>query len=521
MLVSSLLAATDPRRQSPFDRAFGKDMPGPSLGELVATFAEVDTPETTALLRVIAVMSNDEMAALRARRAASVRRHKLPRWLRYLTPIRVRRVMEMTHILGDGDNIFVEFVTEAGEHMTVTVYVDHNVGTLIKDSFVVPESMGSMLAFFEGEADEDTEFRDLDPATARARITEAGETAAMTYPPFESDTWPACRAFVEWVVRELPDGGQSYVRPVWDENDRRRLVKAFLSSEHASGLDDEDTELLDPLLWFGCDYGPGDPLRWSPVAVEMFLADWLPRKVIADADYLSRAPDLLRSFVTFSHQEKGIRPSLTEETVDAIDRWEPVFLELLEKGPVPSVPGFPFDTDNTSFEELMLQSLAEEVGGDHVLATLDDEPLPDEPFDWTGIPTDVKPEVEAVLELCDRYCDDHLDVEYRTACRRLLARITRGDADVFRRRARPETAAAAICWVIGTANHHFGGTVYVKDMLAWFGLSGSVSQRAVTLLRAGGFDTDDFQFRSWLGSPDLIVSKRRATIIKNRDRYSN
>ncbi|HZD22884.1 MAG TPA: DUF6398 domain-containing protein [Acidimicrobiia bacterium] len=520
-MVSTLLAVTDPRGQDPFEMASGKEVDGPSIGRLVTTFADVDIPETTALLSVIATMSDDEMAARRARRAAALRRHKLPDWLRNLTPIEVGRVMEMTHVLGDGDNIFVEFVTGSGETMTVVVYIDHNLGTLIKDAFVVPEPLDSLFALYGQEADEDTRFNDLDPATAQARIHQAGEMAAITYPPFESDTWPACRAFVEWVVREMPEGGRGYVRPEWDEDDRRRLSKRFLSSPYARSLNDDDADLFDSLLWFGCDYGPGDPLRWSPVAVEMFLVDWLPRKVIADAEFLGRAPDLLRAYVAFCHEEKGIRPIHTEETLEAIDRWEPVFRAKIETSPLASFPGLLADGDFPSFEEVMLESLAEEVGGDDVLAALDDKPLPDEPFDWTDIPTDVKPKVEAVLELCDRYCDTHLDVEYRTACRRLLARIVRGDPEVFRRRGRSDTAAAAVCWAIGKANRLFdSGTISVKDMMASFGLSGSVSQRTMTLLQAGGFDGDRFKFHSRLGTPDLIVSSRRAKIIRDRDQYS-
>jgi hypothetical protein len=57
-------------------------------------------------------------------------------------------------------------------------------------------------------------------------------------------------------------------------------------------------------------------------------------------------------------------------------------------------------------------------------------------------------------------------------------------------------------------------------MMASFGLSGSVSQRTMTLLQAGGFDGDRFKFHSRLGTPDLIVSSRRAKIIRDRDQYS-
>ncbi len=42
-------------------------------------------------------------------------------------------------------------------------------------------------------------------------------------------------------------------------------------------------------------YATGDPWRWSPVTVEMLLADWFPRKVIAEPAYLAKLPDLVRS----------------------------------------------------------------------------------------------------------------------------------------------------------------------------------------------------------------------------------
>ena len=39
--------------------------------------------------------------------------------------------------------------------------------------------------------------------------------------------------------------------------------------------------MLSSLLWFGSGYGPGDPLRWSPTAVEILMLDWIPRKILA------------------------------------------------------------------------------------------------------------------------------------------------------------------------------------------------------------------------------------------------
>ncbi len=118
--------------------------------------------------------------------------------------------------------------------------------------------------------------------------------------------------------------------------------------------------------------------------------------------------------------------------------------------------------------------------------------LPDEDFDWSSIAEDIHGKVAEVLELTDACCDELLDVEYRTACRRLLARAAAGDPAVFRRRASSATAAAAICWIVGKDNdlfHPAGGGMLVKDLIAHFGLAQSgVSQRAETLMKAAGFD---------------------------------
>lgn len=86
------------------------------------------------------------------------------------------------------------------------------------------------------------------------RITDAIAAAAMMYPPLESETWPASRAFVEWVVRRLPEGGVGHVRPEWSEADREELTDRFFGSPFGRGHDTQDRELIDSILWFGCDY---------------------------------------------------------------------------------------------------------------------------------------------------------------------------------------------------------------------------------------------------------------------------
>ncbi|HVE63022.1 MAG TPA: DUF6398 domain-containing protein [Mycobacteriales bacterium] len=541
-LVSALLAALDPPRRSPFEREPEPDTP--SREELIQTCLEVDLPETSALLAVTAGLAGDEMLRRRVHREITTRTHALPRWLADLhRAAPAPRVVEVVHVLGDGDNIMVGVRLPGGPELTAVVYVDHNMGTLVKDAFVVPEPVDDLVERMLTVADDpDTQARDIDPAAARARITEAIELGAISFPPFESDTWPACRPLVEWATAMLPAGGTGYQRPNWDDDARAALIERFLAAPSGAGFDDADHRgLLDSLLWFGTDYGPGDPLRWSPVAVEILLGDWIPRKIVAEVPFLVKAPDLLRAFIRFSHHERGIRPELTTRTLGAVDECEPEYQRLIRsprpqgpaallaamgvpgmEGPWPS-PGALPDDGPDQYHEIMLDTLRRAVGGEDILEELDSEPLPDEAFAWDAIQADVHDRVAEVLGLVDQCCDELLDVEYRTACRRLLARAAAADPEIFRRRSRAATAAAAICWVIGKANKLFepDGKPYllVKDLVGHFGIGqSSVSQRSEPFLRAVGVDPHQYGAMN-LRSPDYLTSTRRARIIALRDRY--
>ena len=183
------------------------------------------------------------------------------------------------------------------------------------------------------------------------------------------------------------------------------------------------------------------------------------------------------------------------------------------------MPFGPEESEN--FDHSMLDWLALDVGDPIQLDQLDDDPLPDEPFRWDGISDDVTARVHEVLAFIDRCCEEMLDLEYRTACRRVLARVASREPDVFRRKGRAETAAAALVWIVGKANDLFEqrtGGMQVRDLMSHFGLGqSSVAQRAATMLRAGGFNDDTYIVR--LESPDYLVAARRRRIIKMRDKY--
>jgi hypothetical protein len=540
-LAGSLLAALEPQPADPFA---GRSEPpaGPSREQLVQSFLDVRLPEISALLATFAELTDDEVERRRIRRELADRPHKPPRWLRRLAPPRVERALEMSHVLGDGDNVMLDVRTGNDDPLTVLVYIDHNLGTLVKDAFVVDEPLAALEGRFRDlSADEpDTTFRPLDLADARARVDDAIELAASTYPPLETDTWPACRPLVRWVLRHLPDGGTGYERPNWPEDDRDRLVDRFLASPHAPAPPHDDAgDLAHVMVWFACDYGPGDPLRWSPVSAEILLTDFLARKAVFPDATLRRGPAVLEAFVRFAHADRGIRPELTAQTLDSIERHTPEFLRqiggggqtglgallrdlLPDRGLDEEGVGFTFDADGrpVPIATRMRELLVEQVGDERTLEELDVTPLPAEPLQLERVPDDVRARAARIAELIDAGCEELLDVEHRTACRRLLVDVAAADPRILRRRGRDDTAAAAVVWMVAKANgslEPYHGGLTSKRLLRWFGVTGSVSQRAETMLRALGVPRrSDGDLR--LGTPRYLVASARARIVERRDR---
>ena len=529
--VGMLMTLVD-KREYGFGKRDGE--PPYALDQLVEMFLDTWRIETSALLAVIVELAADATIDPGPIRLELARRNdRLPVWLRHLADAEVHTVEELVHVLGDGDNIHLGVRFAGGEELTVVVYIDHNMGTIVKDAFIVPAPITEVADVYVRHApDPDTELRPLDPADARERITDAVWHGSIVVPPIETETWPVSRPIVEWLTRLLPGGGRGYERPEWSDEDRAALIEQFVSSPFGQAFDDDDDRaLIDSLVWFGADYGPGDPLRWSPVSVEIVLVDWFPRKIVDDVERLARLPDVLRAFIRYCHAERGIREALTAETLEAVDTWEPEYRELIASDRPQGVDALyaamaELEPDSApARRERMLAELRHAAGGQAALLALDDAPLPDEPFDWSVVPDAVRERTTAILEQVDEASVELFDVEHRTAARRLLARAIAGDADrALHSQAKLPNTAAAVVWTVAQDNDSFtkyssfGDGPQVKDLLDRFGI-GSVSQRAAGIMSAAGFEPTTAVDGIRLGVPELLVSRRRRELIQLRARY--
>lgn len=336
-LASSLLTVVDPREAVPFQPEDAD--PQPDRHELLDALAGDDGLEATALLAAVAGLATDQVERRRLERAVARRDHQLPAWLGGLARARASGVAQLTHVLGDSDVVLLGARLPTGEELAAVICIDHNVGTAVTDGLIRPGPIDDALRqLIEIDDDLDAAVTPLAPADAKVRVIDAIATGAITYPRFETETWPACRPLVEWMASRLPDGGQAYQRPEWSEADCEALTERFFASALGRSLDDADhRSLFDAILWFACDYGPGDPLRWSPAAVEILLNGWIPRKIAAGPRYLSKAPAVLRAFIRFCHAERAVPAHLTARTVKAVDAAEPDYQRTI-RTPRPQGP---------------------------------------------------------------------------------------------------------------------------------------------------------------------------------------
>lgn len=503
-----------------FDTTWPRPNPGPQVGlsNLLDSFIEVERPETTALLRALAQLLPDEMARRRINAELQNRRHPLPTWLEQLAQVEVFGTRLIQHVLDDGDNFLIGLAGPGGFDLTIVAYVDHNMGTIVKDCFVVPEPLDDVESRYQAlmHAEPHMTHSPVDAADARARIEPAIAEARGMLAPIETEHWPACKPLLEWALRLMPYGGAGYERPRWTQEERAALSQRFWASSWGRSLTTGEVHrLLDIILEFSCDHSwRRDPLRWSPVTVEVFwdvvdLPD--PTGVVTLA-----LGELLDAWIRFSHHERAIPADLTEQTVAAISRWAPV--SPLLSGDMP----WPADLDDDyalkigSWAE---RSIVEAIGSVEVLAQMSLEPLAREEFSWEGIDEAIRPRVSSVLALLDQGLSQLPNPEYVTAGRRLLARVAAGEAKVFSHpRQKDEISAGTIGWLVAKANHLIPyGAMSSQDFMALFGLKTPSSQRAEVFLAAAGVHRD------WgsggLGSADYLVSDRRRALREYGERH--
>jgi len=298
----------------------------PALDGLVESFIGVPIPETTALLAVLAeILIYEDTLRGQCRREVAARGDDLPAWLTGLSDLTIERVVRMTHVLGDGDELLIGSRLSDGQPLTCAVFVDHNYYSFITDAFFVPTTVDELVDLASRSNDDpDTTFVEMSLADARTWI-EHGIDFDDHFHIEDTDTWPACRPLVLWLASLMPEGGAEYepAQSSWPET--QALLDKFFASLMGQPFADPDHRTL---LSACIDENNGDALRWSEARLHMNL-DW-PfgfTEYHGSTQAALAVPDLLRAYIPFAHAQSGIRDQLTAEALAAIDAAEPGYRE--------------------------------------------------------------------------------------------------------------------------------------------------------------------------------------------------
>lgn len=294
---------------------------------LVRRLATFDDPATAVALASIAELEDGELGVLSAELlASSAPVASVPRWVEQIGESEVVAAAVMSEaVFDDARTVLLESRHPDGETMAVGVLIDRNLGGLAKDVLLaesIEQVAGAMGRHSAGEGAE-LALEQVEPGVAAGLIRAAIARTDMTWdPPVDEDFWSG-RALALLRVEQTPGVVEPPEPTELSGEERDRLREEFLSSpegrEFAS--DGEEAWVASLAINFCAGYTGGDPLRWSPVVVELFMTDWVPRKVLATPELLDRLPAALDAWVRFAAYRRGIPQWAAEETRESIVKW--------------------------------------------------------------------------------------------------------------------------------------------------------------------------------------------------------
>ena len=231
---------------------------------------------------------------------------------------------------GDQQGYYLRFrYPGRATHLLIALY-DENLGGIIKDAFAGEVARGSDPRR-SAESQADVTVSDVDAGLAAGRIADALATGDVFIDNDWSPEFRETRALLAARLTLLPPAPPLAPEPEpLDDEARAALVEEFLASPHAPAVG-EARSIVYRCLEARCDYGDGDPLRWSPIGVELFMLDYLPRKALLKAAEVGALPEVLTAWVRFALSKRGLAEHLVVETEDAVRDLAPEYLEAVRE----------------------------------------------------------------------------------------------------------------------------------------------------------------------------------------------
>lgn len=313
----------------------GDDSPAGAFTEaLIRRAQELGTPDAMAVLAAVAAVAPSR-AATRARTAAAALEQAgvpAPEWAAVAGSAVPTEAWIGTDVYGDQEIVIVGFAYPglAGDPgHSICVLVDHTEGGVARDAYPAAPLDQTLARWREAEADGIS----LRPATlpeVAARLADAllatdfgapdSSAEAQAGPDAERRSLVEMRALLTTRLAALPPAAAVGVEEL-DADGRDWLVAEFLGSPEAAGLLSEPAAVTvcHSLIAYRCDYGDGDPLRWSPTLAGLCLLDHFPVRVGLDAPDVALVPDVLAAWVAFAARRRHLPEAALARILDVVD----------------------------------------------------------------------------------------------------------------------------------------------------------------------------------------------------------
>ncbi|HYT40492.1 MAG TPA: hypothetical protein VEN99_13310 [Acidimicrobiia bacterium] len=303
---------------------------------LIRHAADLGTPEGMAVLAALASVGPTRVAT-RARTAAAALEQAgiaAPAWSGAAGTAVPTEAWIGSDVYGDQEIVIVGFAYPRELHQpppghpaladdpghSICVLVDHTERGVAKDAYPAAPLPQTLARWREAEGD-GIGLRPASLPEVAARLADAllatdfaGDRAA------EGRTLAEMRALLASRLNTMPPAAAIGVEEL-DSDGREWLVAEFLGAPEAAGLLSEPAAVTvcHSLIAYRCDYGDGDPLRWSPTLAGLCLLDHFPVKVSLDEPDVPLVPDVLAAWVGFAARRRHLPEPALARILDVID----------------------------------------------------------------------------------------------------------------------------------------------------------------------------------------------------------
>ncbi|WP_165950319.1 hypothetical protein [Actinomadura sp. GC306] len=313
------------------------------IGEALVDYAHAaGTPAALALLTGMAYMGTRRQAAKAERAALELMEGGVarPGWADRVGMVAAEGCYVSRDVFGDQDSVICTYSYGGADRHALVTLVDRNkagavqtagdasapagrppASGMVRDAWV-SSRVDKLLDHCrrEGRDNPLMRFEELDPRDTKALLWSALDLTDETNDPPVNENFGTYHAFVRARVEILPPGGRLPQPPVYGADRRATIAARFLASDEAEGLSDRSaaSRCADLIIDYGCAHDFGRPLRVSPVKSEMFLLDWLPRKVLLSPAEQEAVPHVLAAWVRWAGKRTGLPEEGVRATLDAL-----------------------------------------------------------------------------------------------------------------------------------------------------------------------------------------------------------